>query len=209
MLDFVFWRRKHTEKANPMSLLYIWFLIHFVYSLVWRGDIIGLKISFTKWTNSRKIVSYNCIQYIQYTKCLADAFVFSDLFVWYSMLCPLVNNIFQRFILFQVLSGEEVGSEAPGASTVFSGCSRHCRGTLLYGGLSWAILYGLLWKPSMGARTYSPPIFIAPALLLFWARRANGCVFNWNIELLPCKESPEINFTTDSSVKHFKMWYSV
>ena len=63
---FVFWRRKHTEKANPMSLLYICFLIHFVYSLVWRGDIIGLKISFTEWTNSYKIVSYNCIQYIIY-----------------------------------------------------------------------------------------------------------------------------------------------
>ena len=62
MLDFVFWRRNHTEKANPMSLLYNWFLIHFVYSLVWRGDIIGLKISFTEWTNSSKIVSYNCIQ---------------------------------------------------------------------------------------------------------------------------------------------------
>ena len=28
------------------------------------------------------------------------------------MLCPLVKNTFQRFILFQVLSGEEVASEA-------------------------------------------------------------------------------------------------
>ena len=57
--------------------------------------------------------------------------------------------MFSRFFLFQVLSGEEVGSEAAGAVTVFSGggSSSSHRGTLLasfYGGLLWALLWGRL-----------------------------------------------------------------
>ena len=70
----------------------------------------------------------------------------------------------------------------------------------IYWGLPSAIValdLSPLWG-SDGADGQKTPIFPTPVLLLFWSGyTVNWCVFDWNIELLPYKESHQINFTTD------------
>ena len=104
-----------------------------MYSLVWRGTLFGRKLSFKHTTQ------------IYVKKCPYPTFLLR-----YKLLEPDLFTVYVvKFFLFQVLSGEEVGSEAAGAVTVFSGggtCSSH-RGTLLasfYGGLLWGLLWGRL-----------------------------------------------------------------
>ena len=105
-----------------------------VYSLVWRGTLFGPKLSFKHITQ----------MYVK--KCSYPNFFGPGTNCW-NLIC--FQFMVSRFFLFQVLSGEEVGSEAAGAVTVFSGggpSSNH-RGILLasfYGGLLWALLWGRL-----------------------------------------------------------------
>ena len=118
------------DKCLRFHFTFAFCYICVVYSHVWRGTLFGPKLSF-------KLNPDLCQK------------VFISNFFWpsYKLLEPDLFTVYVvKFFLFQVLSGEEVGSEAAGAATVFSGggtCSSH-RGILLasfYGGLLW----GLLW----------------------------------------------------------------